>query len=375
MASQDKYSKTLPPSGKKLREAKREGKVSRSPELGSWIAMLAATYLLPVFLRASSARLAGLFNLARRVAQQPLPGPAVALRVLGTGLGDFVALVLPIAGAFMVLAIFLNVVQVGFVLATKAVTPSLKRLSIKSGIQRLFSPQQGMWEGAKAVVKFVFVGAIAYHFVSQIIKAVIGTRPVALEPLLVYAGVSVLGLVRAIAFAGLGLAAVDYAFRRYSHRKSLMMSKAEAQDELRRTEGDPTRRRRVRQRQRQLSRLRMMAALVHADVLVANPTHVVVALRYDSGVAMAPVVVAKGMDELAARIREEAMRLCIPIVEDPPLARALYAACDVEDMIPQELYVAVARLLAFVYALPKRVRTLGVVHRPDKSALAGASAW
>lgn len=370
MAAQDKHSKTLPPSAKKLREAKREGKVARSPELSSWLAMLVATYVIPPFFRDSAARLTGLFNLARLVGQQGSPGPAAALRVLESGLGDFVALVMPIAGGFMVLAIFLNVVQVGFVLATKAVTPSFRRLSLKGGVQRLFNPQQGLWEAAKSVAKFVFVGGIAYHFVYELMKSVVGTRPVAIEPLLAFAGVSVLGLVRAVAFAGLGLAVVDYAFRRYNHRRSLMMSRVEAQEEVRRSEGDPVRRRRIRQRQRQLSRLRMMAALVHADVVVVNPSHFLVALRYESGATVAPVVVAKGMDELAARLREEAMKLCIPIVEDAPLARALYAACDVDELIPPELYVAVARLLAFVYALPKKVRTLGVVHRPARSVLA-----
>jgi flagellar biosynthetic protein FlhB len=147
------------------------------------------------------------------------------------------------------------------------------------------------------------------------------------------------------------------------------MSKREIKDESRQADGDPLVKREVRRKQLRLSRSRMMAAVAGADVVITNPTHYAVALRYQAGRGNAPQVVAKGLDEVALRIRAEATKHSVPIIEDRPLAQAIFAACEIDDYVPKEFYVAVARVLAFVFTLPDVVRSSGTVHRRPTSAM------
>jgi flagellar biosynthesis protein FlhB len=182
-------------------------------------------------------------------------------------------------------------------------------------------------------------------------------------------GPSILGLVRTTAVIGLVLAVADFGFKKHKLNKTLKMSKHEIKEEARSQEGDPVIKGAIRRKMRTMSRLRMMAAVAGADVVVTNPTHYAVALRYEPGVGLAPRVVAKGAGEVAARIRAEANRCGVPIVEDPPLARAIYGSCEIDAQIPKELFMAVARLLAFVFTLPAVVRASGAVHRRPASAL------
>jgi flagellar biosynthetic protein FlhB len=161
-----------------------------------------------------------------------------------------------------------------------------------------------------------------------------------------------MGLIRSTALAGLALAAADYAFQRRRVKKGMMMTKQEVKEEYRQSEGDPMTRQRIRQRQVEMSRNRMMAAVAVSSVVVVNPTHIAVALEYSAELG-APRVVAKGQGHIAARIREEAEKHNVPIVRDVPLARTLHAACKLGQTIPADLYEAVARLLAFVFSMKR----------------------
>jgi flagellar biosynthetic protein FlhB len=364
----DKSRKTEPPSARRKKEARSKGEVPRSPDLAGWIMVLGMSAVLPLVLRSAATRLMDLEALSRGAMESPTP--ASALRLLGAGLGDFLSMFLPIAGVVVAVVLVVNVAQVGFLIAPKKLMPDPKRINPAQGLKRLVSPTN-LWEMGKQAVKLAIVGTVAVRFLWSEGHLLVSSRPVSLGTLLGYTGSSLLGFLREVSMLALVIAAADYLFQRRQHRKSLMMTKEEQKEERRAETGDPHTRQAVRGRQFRMSRLRMMAAVAKADVVVTNPTHVAVALRYDRQADRAPKLVAKGADDLALRIRAEAARHGVPVVEDPPLARAVFQACQLDAEVPPELYIAVARLLAFVYTLPSVARAYQGVHRRPRSAMAG----
>lgn len=358
--------KTEKPSAKRRQKARRKGQVATSKEVSSWIVALAGTMLVPVLLRTGESRLTDLFGRVSHVMTAPsVPG---ALGVLQAGLADVVTLVLPVAGAFAVLGVLADVVQTGGLFSLEAAKPKFSRVNPVAGIKRLFSTQS-LWQLLKQALKIAVLVLIARKVLFGLGGKLVGTQPVDMTPVVSYAGSVMLGLVHDVALIGLLLAFGDYAVQRHRHNKSLKMTKREVKDEARQSDGDPLIKREVRRKQMRLSRARMMAAVAGADVVVTNPTHYAVALRYQAGHGHAPQVVAKGSDELALRIRAEAQKHGVPIVEDRPLAQAIYAACEIDAYVPRELYVAVARVLAFVFTLPSVVKSSGKVHQRPTSAL------
>lgn len=359
--------KTEKPTPKRRREARQQGNVSRSPELSSWSALVAAGILLPLLLRSASSRLMQLEASAMQVVARP--SPAGAMGVLATGLADFVYIVAPTALGFMVLGVVLNVAQVGLRFSPKALAPKFSRLNPRQGIKRITSGQ-GLWEGGKAVIKLVLISGVAFRGFMSLVNTLTSAPGVDLGATISATGGAVLNLMRSVGLAGLTLAAADYAIQRRRWMTGLLMTKQEVRDELRQSDGDPLNKGRIRTTARKLSRMRMMAEVAKADVVAVNPTHYAVAIRYDTGRSSAPRVVAKGTDHLALRIREIALGNGVPVVEDPPLARALHGACEIDSEIPYNLYLAVARLLAFVYSLPPLAKGAPVRHQTPVGALA-----
>lgn len=353
MAKSDKTEKATP---KRRSEARKEGQIARSAELGSWLAVLVGSYLLPEVTRSAKSRLEGLMALG--LGGSGLPHSSIDLSVLDAGLSDAALVVAPAVVAMALLAVVVGFSQVGIGFSSKALRPKFARLNPVSGVKKLLSPT-GLVELVKVLVKVALVSLLAWHSIAAVAQRFAGTTPASLFAVAGAGAGSVLALVRSIAFAGLVVAVGDYAYQRHHLEKSLRMTKQEVKDESRQAEGDPHMKGQIRGRQRKISRMRMMAAIADADVVAVNPTHFAVALKYESAGGGAPVVVAKGADEMAARIREEASRHSVPVVANPPLARALFAACEVDDEIPPELYSAVAELLAFIYRLPRMARTNG----------------
>ncbi len=358
--------KTEKPTPKRKKEARRKGQVAKSVDVSGWLTVLVASMLLPSLLHAATNRLTGLFAQAAGVMTRPSQGGA--LQVLSSGLGDVFALVLPLAGSMAVVGVIANVAQTGPVVSLHAAAPKWEHLNPLAGVKRLFS-LSSLWQLAKQVLKLALLVAVAGPGLNGLAHQLLGSRPVDMTPMIAYSGGKMLSLVRQVALGGLLLGIADFAVQRRRMAKSMKMTKQEVKDEARQSEGDPVVKGAIRRKQRTLSRMRMMAAIAGADVVITNPTHFAVALRYDPAAGGAPRVVAKGADALAARIREEATRHAVPIVEDPPLTRAVFAACDIDDAIPAELYLAVARLLAFVFTLPAAVRRSGVAHHRPNSAL------
>jgi flagellar biosynthetic protein FlhB len=254
------------------------------------------------------------------------------------------------------------VAQGGFFLATKLVKPSAKKLNLVSGMKRIFGPQM-FWEGAKTLVKSAAVALLVWSAVRSMMP-VIGA-PVPPEVLLGHTRDHAVGLVRSVALAGLVMGALDFVWQRRRVGKQTKMSKEDVKQEHKQSEGDPMVRGAIRARQLAAARNRMMADVPTADVVMVNPTHVAVALRYDAE-SGAPVVVARGAGVVAAKIRELASDASVPLVRDVPLARALYASTEVGQEIPAELFAAVAQVLAFVISRRTRGQR-GGEHRSPRA--------
>lgn len=343
---------------KRIRKARREGKVGNTPEVGAWLGMLAASFLLPqVFSSLMDVATASLIGVGA-VIRSPDPGRAAALA--RTSVTDALLAVLPLAGLIAVVAVASVALQGGIWVAPKLLAPKLSRLNPLSGIKRMFGPH-GWWAMVKALVKSGALAVVVYLSVRGLIPTVYGSGSLPLSRLIDIGLSTAINVLRFAALAGLAMAVADVAVVRRRNNKQLKMTKQEIKEEFKSSEGDPLRKGAMRARALAISRTRMMADVPTADVVVVNPTHVAVALRYVASQG-APRVVAKGADHVAARIRALAEQHRIPMVHDVPLARTLHATCDVGQEIPQDLYRAVATVLAFVMTLRSRGSAAGV-HR------------
>jgi flagellar biosynthesis protein FlhB len=346
-----KKERTEEPTAKRKREARLDGQLARSPELVAWSQLLAASLLIRLSVTLGAHSLVGLMDKMENAMARP--EPASALRLLGTGAKGAALALAPLAVGMFVLGIVGNLAQIGLAFSPRALKPKWDRLSPAKGIKRMVSPHS-IWEAGKALLKLAVLGLVAWPTISHVTTTLATGGRLPAAEVMALVGASTLRLVRDTALAGLVLAFIDYALQRRRVKKATMMTRQEVREESRQSEGDPQTRARIRQRQTEISRNRMMSSVAKATVVVVNPTHVAVALRYlpEAG---APRVVAKGKGHIAARIREEAKRHNVPIVRDVPLARTLHSVCRLDKEIPADLYEAVARLLAFVFSLRQRV--------------------
>jgi flagellar biosynthesis protein FlhB len=341
----DKTEKATP---KKQEEARKKGQVAKSMDLNGAIVLLAALLALSAFAPRMYQRISDATReILAYVSQPEIVGREGVGKVLSEVASAWLLSIAPIAAVCLVVGLLVSVAQVGFKPSPAALKPDMKKLNPLQGAKQIFGTH-ALFEGTKSIVKVVSVGAIALIAVLpklEEIAALVGMPPAVLLPMI---GKEVLGVCQRAAFAYLVIAIADVAYQRYRHNKGLKMDKQEVKDEYKQQSLPSEVKSMQRQRAMQFARARMMDAVPTADVIVTNPTHFSVALRYD-GEHPAPVVVAKGQDVLALRIRELARERGVAVVPDPPLARALYASVDVGRMIPEELYEAVAQLLAYVY--------------------------
>jgi flagellar biosynthetic protein FlhB len=353
MAAGDRSQKTEKPTPKRLREAREKGQVARSPDLAAWIGLLVTTMLLQSTIHRGATALP---NLLERMGQQiAKPDEQRALGFFGDASLTAATIVAPIALGMLLLNVVVNVVQVGRP-SWKRMKPDFKRLNVAKGLQRMVSPM-AWWELLKSLIKVIVLIAVAWPTL-HVVALGLSSQGGSLTTISADAAKHALSLLRDIGVVGLVIAAIDYTVQRRKLRKDLMMTRHEVKEEMKQQEGDPRLRAAVRSRQQAVSRNRMIRMVSTADVVVVNPTHYAVALKYDAARG-APELVAKGADHLAARIRLEATRHHVPIVHEPALTRALYSACAVGALIPFELYEAVAHLLAFIFSLRAQHRADG----------------
>jgi flagellar biosynthetic protein FlhB len=337
-----KDEKTEKPTPKKIKEARKEGQVARTPELGAWTAMLAVAMLLHLLVGKGADSITELMIRSMSIISDPSTHDA--LQLLREGSMTVLVLSVSLGAGVLAIGVLAAAGQGGIHLATKSFKPKWSRLNPLQGAKRLFGPH-ALWEGAKVLLKSSVVGLLVWRAVHGLMPLVGGLVPSAVAVQLVTTQAT--GLIRDVAAAGLLTAAADYAVQRRKVGKQLKMTKQEVKQEHKQSEGDPLVRSALRSRQLAAARNRMMADVPQADVVLVNPVHVAVALRYESD-SGAPRVVAKGAGAVAAKIRERANDARVPLVEDIPLARALHAACEVGQEIPVELYQAVAQVLAYV---------------------------
>ena len=356
MADDDQSQKTEEPTHRRLEKAFEEGSVPKSTEVSAWIMLLAATAVvaggaLPLFHQLANGMIAFIEHphdiaLDARGAE----GMALSLTLL-----LFVALAAPLAILFIG-ALGGHLLQHRATWSTSPLEMKLDKISPIKGFARIFGVQ-GWVNLVKSLVKLAAVGAAAWFAFwpdRGRLEAFLHMDPAAILP---GTQILVLKILGAILAALAVIAFADLMYQRFSHRQRLRMSKQEVKDEHKDMEGDPKIKAKIRQVRLERSRRRMMAAIPEATVVVTNPTHYSIALKYVDGETAAPVCLAKGVDELALRIRLAAKEHNIPIVENPPLARALHASVEVDEMIPAEHYKAVAEVISFVLKLKNRGRT------------------
>jgi len=350
MAAGDKTEKATP---KKRSEARKKGQVAKSHDLNGAVVMFAALFALS----ATAPHLVAVLQSSLRDAFALIATPDV---VNGSGLGPLVSAqakaaslaAAPVIFTCVAAAVLINVIQVGGKPHVQALKPDPKRLNPFSGFKNIYGPN-ALFEGAKNVFKVAAVGAVTALGVLPKLDqfaALVGMPPAELMPTLAH---MVLGIAQRAGIAYLLIGIVDYAYQRYRTEKSMKMDKQEVKEEHKSSELPAEVRGAIRRRQMQAARARMMADVPTADVVVTNPTHFAVALKYDAEKA-APEVVAKGSDLIAQKIRELAADSGVPVIADPPLARSLHGAVEVGHQIPEELYQAVAGLLAYVYRTARR---------------------
>ncbi len=335
---------------KKKEDARERGQVLKSNEL----VMTGCLLIMFVALRALMPMIAeNLMNFTKTY----LSGQKMTAEVLTTQrmmvVGNdmilgFLNIMLPILVVAVLAAILVNVVQVGFLFSTKAMQPKMERLNVLEGFKRLFSTR-ALFELAKAVLKVVVIGYIIYSQVSSnlvVFPAMMRDNYVgAIQKIaeMVFDAALQICMVLAI------IAAVDYMYQRWRYEKDLRMSKYEIKMEMKSQEGDPQIKGKIKQKQREMSMMRMMQGVPDADVVITNPTHYAVALKYDESKGDAPMVIAKGKERVAQKIKEVAKENNVEIVEDRELARGIYAYCNIGDFIPVEMYQAVAEILAQIF--------------------------
>jgi len=350
---QDASQKTEDPSQRRIDEAEQEGNIARSQELNYWFMIVGATMVVVLFTG----------PMARRVTQLVAPflaspddiatDPGNLGRVLFDLFTSLGLTLLPALAVVGLAGLAGTLIQHRPVISFEVLVPNLSRLSPLNGLKRFISPRGGL-EFVKALLKLAVIGGVVVTVIWPKLDILPLMMTYDVGAILLTAKSLAVSLLTAVIAIMLAVAGADMFYQKWSLLRSLRMSKQEVRDEAKQSDGDPAVKARIRAIRNDRSRRRMMAAVPEADVVVTNPTHFAVALKYDSATMEAPKVVAKGQDLLALRIREIAAEHKVPIVENPPLARALHGACEIDREIPVEHYRAVAEVIGYVMRLKGR---------------------
>jgi len=348
MASSEE--KTEAPTAKKKKEAVEKGQVAKSPDINSALILLSGV-LLMLFLGGSMLiKMKDTMGMVcKNLFYEDFDTDTFISLLMDISIKNLKG-VLPIMGGFMVVGLIASYSQVGIVFSRKALIPDFKKLNPLTGAQKLLS-KRSLIKTAMAVLKLSIMGSIAYISIKNDLEPLMELVSMRTEAIFTSASGLIFGITLKIAIILLILALLDFMYQRWQHSKDLMMTKNEVKQEAKQTDGDPLIKSRIKSVQREMSRKRMMQAIPEADVIVTNPTHYAVAIKYDAATMDAPKVIGKGVDLIALKIREIAAKHDIPIVEDRILARVLYSTIELDCDVPPKLYQAVAKVLSYVYQL------------------------
>jgi flagellar biosynthesis protein FlhB len=353
MADESHGDRTEQATPRRRDEARKKGQVAKSREIPSALVLLAGLsvlFVLSAHLYGQlSTLMAHLFKVSTTFAISPANLQALNVNILWT---IFVILG-PILVAIFAVAILSNYIQIGSLFTLEPLKPNLDKINPIKGMGRLVS-KQAFAELLKSIFKIIIIGWVAYSTVKNEIPQLATLMDQEIGSILKYISSVSLRIFLKTLLVMLVLSALDYAFQKWSHEKSLRMTKREVQEEFKQTEGDPIVRSRIRSIQRDLARRRMMAEVPKADVVITNPTHLAIALSYRNQKMAAPTVIAKGAGFVAEKIKEIAQAHRIPMIENKPLAQSLFKMVDLGQMIPSSLYQAVAEVLAYVYRIKNK---------------------
>ncbi len=351
MAEESFQEKTEQPTPKKIADARKKGTVAQSREIPSAIILLTA---LGFFFFSGSWMFSSLSEfmggILRNIGSFRIHDITTASTLSIIILKNVLSIILPFMLAVVAAGIVANIVQIGFLFSPEAFSPKLSKFNPIKGIKKLFS-LKSLVELVKSLIKITFVSGIAYLTIKTELKTIPTLMQMDIKDIISFIGTTSFKICLYVSMALIIMAVLDYAYQKYEHTKSLKMTKQEVKDENKQTEGDPRVKARIRSIQIEMSRRRMMESVPEADVVITNPTHLAIALKFDSENMVAPKIVAKGAGKIAERIREIAGENQVPIVENKPLARTLFKIAEIGDYIPAELYQAVAEVLAYVYRL------------------------
>lgn len=346
--------KTEPATDKKLKEAREEGKVAKSQELTFSFSLIVLFLVLKFFVSYLGEKMIGLIKTI-------YSGMAEFVDINNVGLTShavsayfvniiiqFFLIVLPFFIFGVIITILINIVQVGWKVSTKMLQPKFDKTNPINGFKRIFS-SQSVFELVKSIVKIGLIALIAYFSIKGHANDLFILYEIPLNQAIALVGTIIIDTGLRISLVYLIVGVADFAYQKHKFNEDMKMTKQEVKDEYKNTEGDPQIKGRQRARMREASQRRMMQDVPKADVVITNPTHIAVALKYDAEVSKAPVVLAKGEELLAKKIKDVAKENNISIVENKPLARMLYSNVDIGEEIPAELYQSVAEVLAAVY--------------------------
>lgn len=362
MAEESDLEKTEPASSKRLEQAREEGDVPRSRELSTCAILFAAGGAFWAMGGSMVGQLQQNLIVGLRFERDVAFDFNLMISQIATHLLSVIIAFAPIAGVLMIVAMGSPALIGGWLFSAKALQPNFARLNPIAGLGNMISVR-ALVELLKAVVKTILVGTVAWMIISHQKEAIFGLALEEMSNSIPHVGRILLMSFISIVGALVAIAAVDAPYQMWQYANKLKMTRQEVIQESKEANGNPQIKAKIRQQQREMARRRMMAEIPTADVVVTNPTHFAVALKYNEGGNRAPKVVAKGADEVAAKIRELAKENKVPLLEAPPLARALYKHTDLGDEIPEALYGAVAEVLAYVYQL-RTFRSQGGV-RPE----------
>ena len=352
--------KTEPATEKKLDDARKEGQVAKSKEVGNAVSLLALFLILKLWIGHMGQQFLQVFS----DVYQRLPSATAnwggylpendMLAIFRHMMLEILYIIAPIFAIAFVIAFVCDIVQVKWKVTGKPLRPKFSKISPISGFKRIFSVNS-LVELVKSIVKIGLVVYVAYSYLQDKWQYLFFLYDMTLLQAIQLIWQIVTDMGMRIAMVYIVLAAVDYIYQRFKFSQDMKMTKQEVKDEYKQQEGDPQIKGKIRQKMQEASRRRMMQSLPQADVVITNPTHYAVAIKYDPEVLDAPIVIAKGEDYLARKIKEIAKENNVEIVENKPLARMLYANVEVGQAVPPELYQAVAEVLAFVYHLQGKV--------------------
>lgn len=350
---QDNSQKTEEPTQKKLDDARKKGQVPLSREVNNWMILLGGTIIVAFMSGDLMYELSAMFKTYLEQAGDMPETPGGLQHVLGDALWEVIRMLMLPFFFLMAVAFLAPVLQIGFMFAPQSIKPDISKVSPIAGFKRLFSAR-ALVEFLKGLLKMVIVGAIGIILVAPYMDGIDHLVGLPMLDTIDELRAITLRVLSGMLFALLIVTIIDVVYQRYSHNQKMMMTMQEVKDEHKQSEGDPQMKARLRQLRMQRAQQRMMQAVPTADVVITNPTHFAVALKYNPEEMDAPMVVAKGVDNIALKIREVATEHGIEIVENKPLARSLYDTVEIEQDIPVDLYKAVAEVISYVFKKRKK---------------------